>query len=54
MVRVQDDSAVGDWECYLSLCTGCRLVMRRKVDGEWQYRSPTPEEEADYVAAEAW
>jgi len=28
--------------------------MRRKVNGKWQYRSPTAEEEADYVASEAW
>jgi len=28
--------------------------MRRKVNGKWQYRSPTPEEEAEYVASEGW
>jgi uncharacterized protein (DUF427 family) len=31
-----------------------RLVMRRRVNGMWQYRSPTPEEEEEYVASDAW
>jgi hypothetical protein len=30
------------------------LVMRRKVDGKWQYRKPTLEEEDDYVSRDAW
>jgi len=28
--------------------------MRRKVDGKWHYRQPTPREEADYMACESW
>jgi hypothetical protein len=52
--RVKADPAAGRWGCYLPLFTGCHLVMRRKVNGEWQYRLPTPEEEADYVASEIW
>jgi hypothetical protein len=56
--RSHANSAVEEWEFYLPLFTASlptgRLVMRRKVDGEWQYRSPTPEEEADYLASEVW
>lgn len=29
-------------------------IMRRKVNGEWQYRPKTPEEEADYESRNAW
>ncbi len=50
---VEANQAGDGWEWYLHL-TGNQLVMRRKVNGEWQYRSPTPEEEADYVASESW
>jgi len=47
-----------EWQFYLplfiaSLPSG-RLVMRRKVDGKWHYRQPTPREEADYMACESW
>lgn len=31
-----------------------RLVMRRMVEGRWEYRAPTKEEEAEYVSSEAW
>jgi hypothetical protein len=56
--RSEAASAVNGWKFYLplfatSLPSG-RLVMRRKVDGKWEYRAPTPEEEADYVASEGW
>lgn len=56
--RSEANSAVNEWKFYFplfaaSLASG-RLVMRRKVNGKWQYRSPTPEEEADYVASEGW
>lgn len=30
------------------------LTMRRKVPEGWEYRLPTPEEDADYVSSEAW
>jgi len=30
------------------------LVMWRKVNGKWQYRKPTLEEEDDYVSRDAW
>ena len=29
-------------------------LMRRKVDGRWEYRKMTPEEEAEYMNIEAW
>jgi hypothetical protein len=55
---VKADPAAHEWQWYLplfdrSLRSGCP-VMRRKVNGEWQYRSPTPAEEADYIASESW
>lgn len=44
-----------EWEFYIKLVARPpRLVMRQKIDGEWQYREPTPEETAEYLAAEAW
>lgn len=30
------------------------LVMRRRVNGEWEYRIPTAEEETDYISDEIW
>ncbi|MGB3815638.1 MAG: hypothetical protein WA950_20655 [Shinella sp.] len=30
------------------------LLARKKVDGEWVYRRPTPVEESDYVSGDAW
>jgi hypothetical protein len=56
--RSKADSAAGEWEFHVplfstSLPSG-RLVMRRKVNGKWQYRSPTPAEEQEYVASEGW
>lgn len=30
------------------------IVMRRKVEGAWQYRECTADEEHDYVSREAW
>ena len=60
LARSESDSAVNEWKSYYYLrpfaaaLSGRPLVMRRKVNGEWQYRSPTPEEEADYVASEGW
>jgi hypothetical protein len=51
---VKADPVVNEWEWYLPLFTGSHLVMRSKINGEWQYRSPTPEEEADYVASAIW
>jgi hypothetical protein len=51
-------SAADEWAFYVPLFNASlprgRLVMRRKVNGKWHYRSPTPEEEADYVASEGW
>jgi hypothetical protein len=51
-------SAVNEWEFYLPLFAASlpsgRLVMRRRVDGQWQYRAPTAEEVENYVASEAW
>ena len=29
-------------------------LMRRRVDGRWQYRRMTEEEEADYASSRAW
>jgi hypothetical protein len=52
-----------EWELYFplfatSLPDGLRdrhLIVRRRVNGKWEYRSPTlPEEEAEYVACDAW
>jgi hypothetical protein len=52
------DSAVNEWEFYLPLFAASlpsgRLIMRRKVNGKWEYRMPTPEEETDYIASEGW
>ena len=56
------DPAANEWEFYFPLFATSlprdlreqHLIMRRKVAGKWQYRSPTPEEEANYVAAEIW
>ena len=31
-----------------------RLLMCRRVDGRWEYRVPTPQEEAEYLSADAW
>lgn len=31
-----------------------RLVARRKVNGEWQYRAPSDAESADYIKDDAW
>ncbi len=31
-----------------------RLVMRRKIDGKWDCRLATPEEEAEYMSRDAW
>jgi hypothetical protein len=56
--RGEAASAVNEWEFYLRPFAasrfGSQLLMRRKGNGEWQYRSPTPKEEADYVASEGW
>lgn len=30
------------------------LTMRRKVNGQWQYRMPSSDEERDYVEDAAW
>jgi hypothetical protein len=30
------------------------LLMRRKRNGKWEYRRPTPVEESEYVSSEAW
>lgn len=51
-----------EWESFQAmvkktLVTGERahgLLMRRKVDGVWEYRRPTPAEESDYVSMEGW
>lgn len=32
----------------------CRDVMRRKVNGEWQYRALSEAEAADVYSSEAW
>jgi hypothetical protein len=34
--------------------SGPRPVMRREIDGKWQYRPMTPEELADWNSNEAW
>lgn len=51
-----------EWEAFIAftektLNTGERhrgLLMRRKVDGVWEYRRPTATEESDYVSGDAW
>ena len=51
-----------DWEAFMAmrdrqLLTGEKahgLLMRRKVNGEWEYRLPTPAEESDYVSGDGW
>lgn len=30
------------------------LLMRRRKGGAWQYRKPSPAEEAGYASDEAW
>ena len=30
------------------------LLMQRKVDGQYEYREPTPEEEEEYLSQVAW
>jgi hypothetical protein len=51
-------SAAEQWQFYVPLFVSSlprgRLVMRREVNGHWQYRPPTPEEETDYTASEGW
>jgi len=59
------DPAAGGWEFYVLLfrvfttslpfeLREQHLVMRRRLAGAWQYRLPTPDEEADYIASESW
>jgi hypothetical protein len=60
--RRKADPAVNEWEFYFPLFATSlphslrerHLIMRRRVNGKWEYRSPTPEEEEDYVTAEIW
>jgi hypothetical protein len=43
------------WEaCVQFMHRPPRLMMRRKVDGCWQYREPTGAEYEDHMSAEAW
>jgi hypothetical protein len=50
-------SAVG-WEYYepwfWSPIPGHKVIMRRYLNGSWQYREMTPEEEHEYVSRNAW
>jgi hypothetical protein len=56
------DTTGPDWQFFIasfavSLADGTKasgLLMRRKRDGRWEYRPPTPEEEENYVCCEAW
>jgi hypothetical protein len=51
-----------DWEAFVALkdvmtIEGQRrrgLLMRRRTMAGWEYREPSPKEEADYVDREAW
>jgi hypothetical protein len=51
-----------DWHAFVAhdvktLITGERergLLMRRKLDGAWEFRRPTPREEEDFVSSDAW
>lgn len=31
-----------------------KLLMRKKVDGEWIYRLPTDDEELEFMSGEVW
>jgi hypothetical protein len=48
----------GEWHSHVSVFSaairGRRLVMRRKVEGKWEYREPTKREEVDYASREGW
>lgn len=37
-----------------TLSVRCSMLMRRRLDGVWQYRNLTAEEWADWQSAEAW
>lgn len=43
------------WEFYVSLEEHPpRLMMRRKVNGQWEVRKPTQAEAEKYMDEEAW
>lgn len=43
------------WEAYVQFGhTPPRLMMRRKIGGQWEYREPTGAEYEDHASAEAW
>lgn len=48
-----------DWELFVPMpgfspIKGASVVMRRRKDGSWEYRTLTAEEESEYVKNEAW
>lgn len=42
------------WRPAVKLRPSRRLVMVRRIDGRKEMREPLPEEEAEYMATDAW